>query len=464
VTGIAIAVGIAISSLEVLAIVALSARDGRYISARERFHREANRYIEEVTRAGSGCQYIDSLFPHPYLGFVHHRNAPCGLPNINNAGLFGVDFPTERLTDRFVILVTGGSVAAQLAQIVPNGPRYLETILNESYLSPTGKPFLVLNGGDGAWKQPQQAILFLLWSDVVDGLITLDGFNEVGAVAGGLRFEYPANNFALVNPLATEGYDAVVIRWFLGRLVGRVSSNPITSRSHAVFMAVRAARRVLDHQARVERHKRTTVESLFWLPPEWDDNKRIGAALEQYKKYVRSMDAIGRDRKIRTAYFIQPVPAIGKRLTPEERAVAGDLSYGPLYRRMTDALLSLRGEGIPVFSLLEVFAGIEETLYSDSIHLMRDARGESPGYRLMAEKIAHTLAKAWKLQGRRSRLVPESQSCHGTFPPRDLRLVSKPTDVGDQIALAMAITVRGATSASPAMAGSRTIHAVRAVS
>jgi hypothetical protein len=69
---------------------------------------------------------------------------------------------------------------------------------------------------------------------------------------------------------------------------------------------------------------------------------------------------------------------------------------------MTDALLSLRGEGIPVFSLLEVFAGIEETLYSDSIHLMRDARGESPGYRLMAEKIAHTLAEAWTLRGRRS--------------------------------------------------------------
>jgi hypothetical protein len=405
VAGIAVAVCIGLATLEVLAIAVLSFGDGRYVSARERLAREANRFIQDVTRGNSGCQYVDSLFPHPYLGFVHHRNPPCGIPHMNNVGLYGVDFPNERLTDRFVVLITGGSVAAQFAQIVPGGPRYLEAILNESYLSPTGKPFLVLNGGDGAWKQPQQAILFLLWSDVVDGLVTLDGFNEVGAVTGGLRFDYPANNFALVNPLAREGYDAVVARWLLGRFVGWASHNAVTSRSHAVFMGVRAGRRILDRRARAGKERETTVESLFRLPPRWDEDRRIQAALEQYKKYVRSMNAIGRDRKIRTAYFIQPVPAIGKRLTQDERAVVGDLSYGPVYRRMSDALLSLRSEGIPIFSLLGIFAGVEGPLYDDPIHLKRDARGESAGYRLMAERIAHALAATWGLPGKRPRLA-----------------------------------------------------------
>jgi hypothetical protein len=405
VAGTAIAVGIALATLEVVAIIALTVRDGRYVSARERFHREANRYIQEVTRAGSGCQYIDSLFPHPYLGFVHHRNPPCGVPGINNVGLFGPDFPAERRADRFVILVTGGSVAAQFAQTIPAGPRYLEAILNESYLSPTGKPFLVLNGGDGSWKQPQQSILFLLWSDVVDGVITLDGFNEVMALGRPLRFEYPDNNFAVVNPLAREGYDAIVGRWALGRMVGWMSQNPVTSRSHAVFMTVRAARRTLDRQARRESARGTTVESLFRLPREWERDKVIASALEQYKKYVRSMNAIGRDRRILTAYFVQPVPAIGKRLTQDEQAVVGNLGYGLLYRQMTDALLSLRGEGIRVFSLLQTFAGVEETLYDDPVHLKRDARGESVGYRLMAGEIARTLAEAWNLRSKRSRLA-----------------------------------------------------------
>jgi hypothetical protein len=407
--GTAIAVGIALAALEILAIITLTFRDGRYVPARERFHLEANRYIQEVTRAGSGCQYIDSLFPHPYLGFVHHGNPPCGIPGINNVGLFGPDFPADRLSDRFVILVTGGSVAAQFAQILPGGPRYLEAILNESYLSPTGKPFLVLNGGDGAWKQPQQVILFLLWSDVVDGVVTLDGFNEMGAVIGTLRFEYPANNFGVVNPLAKEGYDAVVSRWILGRLVGWASHNSVTSRSHVVYMVIREVRRALDRQARWERDRGTTIESLFRLPPEWDTDRRIAAALEQYRKYIRSMNAIGRERKIQTAYFVQPVPAIGKRLTQAERAVVGDLSYGPLYRRMTEALLSLRSEGILVFSLLQIFAGVEDTLYDDSIHLKRDARGESVGYRLMAEQIAHTLAKGWSLRAKRERVAVSGQ-------------------------------------------------------
>jgi lysophospholipase L1-like esterase len=72
---------------------------------------------------------------------------------------------------------------------------------------------------------------------------------------------------------------------------------------------------------------------------------------------------------------------------------------------MTDALLSLRSEGIPVFSLLQIFSGVEDTLYDDPIHLKRDVWGESLGYRLMAEKIAHTLAESWKLRGKRSRMV-----------------------------------------------------------
>ena len=130
-----------LATLEVFAIVGLSLRDGRYIPARERFDREANRYIQQVTSGGAGCQYIDTLFPHPYLGFVHHRNPPCGFSYVNKVGLFGVNFPSERLPDRFVILVTGGSVAAQFAQIIPGRPTYLESILNQFYMSQQANRF-----------------------------------------------------------------------------------------------------------------------------------------------------------------------------------------------------------------------------------------------------------------------------------------------------------------------------------
>ena len=76
------------------------------------------------------------------------------------------------------MLVTGEPVSAQLMRSGPNGTPYLQAILERDYLSPNGRPFLLLNGGDGGWHQPQQLILFLLYADAVHAVVTLDGFNE----------------------------------------------------------------------------------------------------------------------------------------------------------------------------------------------------------------------------------------------------------------------------------------------
>src|SRR5262245_36462694 len=392
---VVVAVVIVCIGVEFMAVVVLTLKEGSYVSARERFRREANRYVQDVTRGGRSCQYIDSLFPHPYLAFVHHGNPPCGVPGINNIGLFGPDFPSEKIRDRFVLLVTGGSVAAQFGQVVPGGPRHLEVALNKRYLSPTGKPFLVLNGGDGAWSQPQQTILFLLYSDVVDAVITLDGFNEHSRLGRKKRFEYPANNFVIANPVAGGGDTVVLARWVLGRLVGYASQHPVLSHSHAVFALARETRRF------VERIGITDMRRRFRLPDSWDREKRLEWALGQYKKYIRALNAVARERRVLAASFIQPAPAIGKRLTPDEQKVVGALSYAPLYQRMTDALLELRNERLEVFSLLQIFREIETTLYADPVHLESDSRGESMGYHLMAEEMALRLAESWNLKRRR---------------------------------------------------------------
>lgn len=387
---------------ELLAMAVLTLREGHFVRARELLRREEGAFIGDVTRTGADCQYIDSLYPHPYLAFVHHANSPCGIPYINNIGLFGSDYPSEKQSDRFIVLLTGGSVAAQFGQLHPRGPKYLEEILNASYVSPSGKPFLVLNGGDGAWKQPQQAILFLLYSDVVDAVVTLDGYNEHYFASGAapVRFEYPANNFAMVNPLADNRYDVVASRWLLGRLVGYTSRNRVWSRSHGAVMIVRVLRAAVERLSASTGDRKTTLQSIFALPPEWDRAKREEWSLGQYKKYIRAMDALAADRKVLVAHFIQPSPAIGKRLTPEERAVVGDLSYAPTYARMAEGLLSLRRDGVKMFSLLQIFQNVDETLYADHAHMKRDANSESRGYRLMAQEIARILAAEWGLKPR----------------------------------------------------------------
>jgi len=399
-TAVLIVIGIVIVGAELVAIAVLTVHDGEYISAKTRFQRRTNAFVTDLIGTRSECRYIDTLYPHPYLGFVHHGNPPCGL-TVNNIGLFGPDFPFVRRTDRYVVLVTGGSVASQLAEPFGGQGPYLERLLNEQYQSPTGMPFLVLDGGDGAWKQPQQLILFAMYVDAVDAVVTLDGFNEANYIGSPHRFEYPAANFQSANPLATQSFPDLLVRYMVGRAEGVIVANPVLSRSHAAFALISSLDNVLRSRAASKPKQTTSIDSIFALPAEWSSADRTEWAIRQYEKYVRAMNAIGRDNGVRAAHFIQPVPGIGKPLTEDERRGAGGINeYKEKYRWMADRLLALRHQGIEVFSLLDVFEGHAERLYADDIHLIRNPDGSSPGYRMMSERMARDLGAAWKLKPR----------------------------------------------------------------
>jgi hypothetical protein len=383
-------------------------RNRSFVSVARMLAEEQNSFIREA-KDSRNCTYLDTLFPHPYLAFVHHGNPPCGLA-ANNVGLFGRDFPAERDPDRFTILLTGGSVAAQLSgagrTLAPND---LERLLNERYESPRGAHFQVLNGGDGGWKEPQQTILFLLHAQAVDAVVTLDGYNDHGFLLNseGTRFEAPATNFLTVNPLLETGPRKLLGVWLYGAIYRHSQTHWLTSHSYAAYGITRTFRGVIRWWADRESPGvlRTTPSSIFSLPNEWDRAKRYQWNLEEYRKYMRIIDAVAARLGVRAAHFIQPVPAIGKALAPEEARVVGDLSYTDSYARMTSALLALNGEGIPVFSLLDVFSGVREPIYADHIHCINDPQtGESRGYRMMAQRMADTLEAQWQL---RRRAMPE---------------------------------------------------------
>src|SRR4029450_1176602 len=105
----------------------------------------------------------------------------------------------------------------------PPAPPYLEEELNEKYVSPNGKPWLVLNGGDGAWKEPQPFILFALYASSVDAVVHLGGFKEHYFFWPGAeeRLERRLSNFIEVNPfVADENFGDAAIGWVMGRLAG----------------------------------------------------------------------------------------------------------------------------------------------------------------------------------------------------------------------------------------------------
>jgi hypothetical protein len=390
--------------IEVAATAWQTLSDGHFTPARDLFAQGQN----DVTRrkmTSTGCTYVDGLFPHPFLGFVTRADPPCGATNINRRGFSNDEFPDVKRTDAYVILLTGSSVAHQLAQYATRpAPRHLELELNRHYVSPNGKPFLVLNGADGAWKQPQQLILFSMYSTTIDAVVTLDGVNEAWSFRPGStsRLELPSTNFNAVNPLVDESFGDAAVAWFYGRASAELAGSAIFSHSHAAAMLAR----VLDYLAKetpksaTRRDRRTTVFSLFRLDDEiiQDYEKFYQVQLGLWQGYQTSIEAIARWRGVKAAYFLQAVPAYGKALTEDEKRDAGDLSYAPLYRRVVTDMMTLRDKGLAIYDLGNIFENEKGRIYADDAHCLIESDGTSRGYSIMAEQIAARLAEAWGLQ------------------------------------------------------------------
>jgi hypothetical protein len=403
---ISIVLGIAsaLALIEVTAIAWLYVEDGRYTPAAELFERTQNTYVRDMTK-GTACRFIDTLYPHPYVAFVHHANPPCGLPWVNNVGLFKPDFPTVKLKDYYVVMLIGGSVASGLVENPkPPAPHYMEEELNKRYVSPNGKPWMVLNGAAGAWKEPQPFILFSLYASSVDAMVNLTGFNEhyYFVLGEGKRLEEPASNFMEVNPLAADdNFGDAAIGWVMGRLAGMLALNPVLGHSHAAYMIIRGIESVAKGQDVFKSNKKTTIPSLFALPADiYDSPERLFTVqLGLYQKYFRMEEAVARDNGVKSAYFLQPVPAWGKTLTEEEKRVVGDLSYRDLYRRIVTGMMTLRERGLPIYDLGDIFVNEKGSIYADDIHyLYYGADEESRGNRLMAARIGELLADTWDLR------------------------------------------------------------------
>jgi|GEM_PF-5088623 len=60
--------------LEVVFIAYYSVSNGRYMPASEMLESERNTYIRDA--ASDGCSFIQTLFPHPYLGHVMNPVPP----------------------------------------------------------------------------------------------------------------------------------------------------------------------------------------------------------------------------------------------------------------------------------------------------------------------------------------------------------------------------------------------------
>jgi hypothetical protein len=381
-------------------------RDGKSIFPGERLAAERNAYVE-VARAqtpSKSCGYGDSLIVHPYLAYVQAALGPCAVSYANSKSLIGKEFPDRPPPRTGIILVTGGSVAAQFVWDNRKEESPLERILNAEFTGDRFDRFIVLNGGHGAWKQPNQYIFFGLYADILAGVITLDGVNEHDwiAVAGRRRFEEPASNYFQAverqDPRVTTApftMAALKLDADLYRLASRHAIFQVSNLAYIVVDAVRTAlRRYASRTPKIsitaeDDWVKASYAQMFAFHDKMTREERKIWSLGHYEKYIRLMHGGAEALRIKSLFLIQPIPGWGKPLTEQERIFARGADR-KLYKEMTDQLLGLREQfGIPVYSLLDVFQGTKEEIYKDQAHV------NELGNEIIARRVADLIAEVW---------------------------------------------------------------------
>jgi len=84
---------------------------------------------------------------------------------------------------------------------------------------------------------------------------------------------------------------------------------------------------------------------------------------------------------------MQPVLGWDKKPTERENQAAGDLSYGPRYRRIVEGITTLRDRGMAMFDLGDIYRYAKGSVYADQIRCSRGySIAESRGYALMGQR------------------------------------------------------------------------------
>ena len=356
--------------LEIGSFAALAFLGERTKSFDEIFYASDNMFLR------GECNYEATLYPHPYLAFVH--NADC--LKLNNIGLLGEDVQMTKRANLVRIGIFGGSVATQFAGMT--APSELEAVLNRCYSSGKTITYTVANMADGAWKQPHEVIALSLFKEFVDVAVSIEGFNEHYGYDGTLDFAVPANNFETVNP-------ALQRHRFLKQAFSALYVSPENPLAHSSTykLVTLFSRRLLESIVADDAKRKKWQKKWRWDLPDGIDSK--ARFVQRYSGFVRDFEAIAAANALKSVVVLQPAPIFKKQWTTEETAVITDKGYEQSYAAIK-ALLAKNS--VNFLDLSALFADDTKTIFGDSIHFARGDVGPVEGDVRMADAIARYMS------------------------------------------------------------------------
>lgn len=361
-----------------------SQRSGSFISARALFDKN---FVFDLD-LNSDCPWSKSVSLHPYLSF-YYKVLPGCTEQRNRHGFIGPEIPLEYSEDFYTLLLTGASVAEQIAQHKEeeSGPQYyLEYYLNKHWQSPKRKPFRVISSAVAAAHQPITYFQSVLFMKVADHVISLEGYNEHFRAQGEELIENPQHYWTDLRTSATNPGTYYLIEG-LGRLV-RVTKKSFLKNSYTLYFLLTKAMSTAQEKWQQLRNQDTT----FPAPPaDWSAEKKKEFYLQSYQHYLTlNYQLLSANSKAFTL-FLQPYPGKGKTLTAEERSAVGSLDQRG-YEEVKAAAQSLATrKKLHIENLEKVFeSSSTETLYVDHIHTNR------AGVKILAEAMARRLAERYQ--------------------------------------------------------------------
>lgn len=420
---IAINLAITLVCLEVVSLAFYFLKEKKFFYTRGK---NQEKIVTDLER--TGVRLNESIVErlHPFFGYVLKQGAfakpELGL-KVNNYGFFSrYDYPLVKSNkNQFIIGLFGGSVANNFAlhEYINQG---LSNALKK-YPEFANKEIVLLNFGNGGYKQPQQLLIlnyFLSLGQELDMVINIDGFNEVAlsnlnkksqvdVAMPSVQHIQPLTALAN-NSLSPDALNSIVkiqeTKKQLKAAVANLENCPLAVCYAWQFLQVkqlvnRYQQEVMNYDKQRTQPTNQTVDdqNIIYInktPSVLDDTTAFNRIASNWSESSLAMNQLLSTRKIRYFHFIQPnqyYPT--KRVFTEEEkqiAISSDSPYIEGVQKGYPVLLSqldrLRAAKVNVFSAVNILDDTKATVYKDGC-----CHYNSTGEDILANYISSSIIK-----------------------------------------------------------------------
>ena len=398
-----------------------------YINQKQFFYtrtKAKEKVVEDIERIGIRLDESIVERLHPFFGYVLKQGAFTNEKlklKVNKHGFFSLyEYPFIKTNKKqFIIGVFGGSVANNFAV-----DEYKNQILSkklQSYPEFADREIVVLNFGNGGYKQPQQLLIlnyFLALGQELDLVLNIDGFNEVALsnLNNKAQIELGMPSVQHIQPLTNLASNvspevmSAIVQINDNKKQLKAGIDKLQTCQLALCHAVTSLRvkqlvnnyqqAIVKYDAEVKNSNADTANSGIVYVPKADSVLPDRAAFDKmasmwYESSI-GMNQILSSRKIKYFHFIQPnqyYPTKRAFTTKEkEIAINKESPYIEGVKKGYPVLLSkvddLQKARVNVFSAVNILDNTKETVYKDAC-----CHYNSVGEEVLANYISSSIIK-----------------------------------------------------------------------